>query len=111
MMWLLIGLVSLLSCASQLCQKQAVLPRDISEGRRYAGLWIFLSLILLAFAMLIWLLVLQRVDVGLAYPMLSLNLVLVTLAAHKIWKEPLSRQHLLGMGLVIVGILLLGYRL
>lgn len=59
-------------------------------------------------AMLLWLAVLQNIPVGIAYPMLSLNFVWVTLAAWKIWREPVTTRHWLGVGLIITGIFILG---
>ncbi len=59
-------------------------------------------------AMVLWLLVLQTLPVGIAYPMLSLNFVWVTLAARKIWHEQVLPRHWLGVALIISGIIILG---
>ena len=40
--------------------------------------------------------------------LLSLNFVWVTLAAWKIWHEPVTTRHWLGVGLIITGIFILG---
>ncbi|MFP1452412.1 4-amino-4-deoxy-L-arabinose-phosphoundecaprenol flippase subunit ArnE [Escherichia coli] len=53
-------------------------------------------------------LVLQNVPVGIAYPMLSLNFVWVTLAAVKLWHEPVSPRHSCGVAFIIGGIVILG---
>ncbi|EDW1220241.1 EamA family transporter, partial [Salmonella enterica] len=53
-------------------------------------------------------LVLQTLPVGIAYPMLSLNFVWVTLAAWKIWHEQVPPRHWLGVALIISGIIILG---
>ena len=58
--------------------------------------------------MVLWLLVLQNVPVGIAYPMLSLNFVWVTLAAVKLWHEPVSLRHWCGVAFIIGGIVILG---
>lgn len=99
---------SLLTCAGQLCQKQATRPAK--DGRRgpHIARWLLLALLALGSGMALWLVVLQRVSVGIAYPMLSLNFVWVTLAARFIWREPVGRRHWLGVGLIIVGIIVLG---
>jgi undecaprenyl phosphate-alpha-L-ara4N flippase subunit ArnE len=101
---MMIILASLLSCAGQLCQKQAAQ----GSGRRHLVIWLGLSILMLGLGMLVWLWVLQNVDVSIAYPMLSLNFIFVTLAAHWIWKERISRHHWLGLVLVMSGIMLLG---
>jgi undecaprenyl phosphate-alpha-L-ara4N flippase subunit ArnE len=69
--------------------------------------WLVLSVALLGCAMLLWLLVLQRVPVSVAYPMLSLNFIFITLAARFIWHEPVSLRHWLGVGLIIGGIVMM----
>ncbi|OON40133.1 4-amino-4-deoxy-L-arabinose-phospho-UDP flippase [Izhakiella australiensis] len=104
MSYLLLVLASLLSCGGQLCQKQAA-----HQTRRIDILrWLMLALFLLGCAMLVWLQVLQRLAVGIAYPMLSLNFILVTLAARLIWQEEIDRRHQLGIVLIVSGIVLMG---
>ncbi len=51
---------------------------------------------------------LQRLEVGIAYPMLSLNFVLITLVARFVFHEPVDRRHWIGVALVMGGVLLLG---
>ena len=104
MSYVLIVFASLLSCGGQLCQKQAAHTR---VRQRVWG-WLALSLVLLGCAMLLWLFVLQTVPVSVAYPMLSLNFIFITLAARFIWHEPISLRHGVGVLLIIVGIILLG---
>ncbi|SUW63645.1 Undecaprenyl phosphate-aminoarabinose flippase subunit ArnE [Buttiauxella agrestis] len=104
MSYLLIVLASLLSCGGQLCQKQATWR----PGRRHLLCWLALSVLLLGCAMLLWLLVLQRIPVSVAYPMLSLNFIFITFAARFIWHEPVSVRHWLGVVLIIAGISILG---
>lgn len=73
-------------------------------SRSVAGL----ALASLGAGMALWLLVLQRIPVGVAYPMLSLNFVWVTLAARFIWHERVTARHAVGVALIIAGIVLLG---
>ncbi|PRD17401.1 4-amino-4-deoxy-L-arabinose-phosphoundecaprenol flippase subunit ArnE [Pantoea coffeiphila] len=105
---LLIVLVSLLSCAGQLCQKQATAVDENPRPRRHLLLWLGLSVLLLGLAMLAWLRVLQEVPVGVAYPMLSLNFVLVALAARWLWHEHLSLRHCCGILLIVGGVAVMG---
>ena len=67
-----------------------------------------LALLALGAGMVLWLLVLQRIPVGIAYPMLSLNFVWVTLAARAIWHEQITLRHACGLVLIIIGVALLG---
>ncbi|MGG7448104.1 4-amino-4-deoxy-L-arabinose-phosphoundecaprenol flippase subunit ArnE [Kosakonia oryzendophytica] len=108
MSWLLLSLASLLSCAGQLCQKQATRPATPGHRGRHVGLWLGLALAALGAGMALWLLVLQRLPVGVAYPMLSLNFVWVTLAARFVWRERVTARHAVGVLLIIIGIVLLG---
>ncbi|MFC0142144.1 4-amino-4-deoxy-L-arabinose-phosphoundecaprenol flippase subunit ArnE [Erwinia mallotivora] len=104
---LLIVLASLLSCAGQLCQKQAA-HHGLLKGKRHLLFWLAMSVLLLGVAMLVWLRVLQHVPVGVAYPMLSLNFILVVLAARWLWQEPVSPRHWLGIGLIVAGVAVMG---
>ncbi|MGB9097141.1 4-amino-4-deoxy-L-arabinose-phosphoundecaprenol flippase subunit ArnE [Erwinia sp.] len=104
---LLILLASLLSCAGQLCQKQAA-HYGLRKGKSHLLFWLGLSVLMLGLAMLIWLVVLQSVPVGVAYPMLSLNFIFVVLAARWLWKEPVPFRHWIGIVLIVVGVAVMG---
>ncbi|WP_058910449.1 4-amino-4-deoxy-L-arabinose-phosphoundecaprenol flippase subunit ArnE [Entomohabitans teleogrylli] len=103
-----IMLASVLTCLGQLCQKQATRPPGRRSRRRHISLWLGLAVLLMVLALLLWLLVLQSVPIGVAYPMLSLNFVWITLAARWIWHEPVTLRHWCGVALIVVGIALLG---
>jgi len=105
---LLILLVSLLSCAGQLCQKQATQASGKTTPFKHLVVWLGLSVLLLGVAMLIWLCVLQSVPVGVAYPMLSLNFVFVALAARWLWHESISLRHGIGILLIVGGVAVMG---
>ncbi len=81
------------------------------SGRRGAhiALWLGLALLALGCGMLVWLVVLQRLPVGIRrYPMLSLILSGWTLAAKAFWREHVAAHHWLGVGFIIIGIVILG---
>ena len=101
----------LLTCLGQIAQKYAVESWrgvDSSLTAKLRSPWLWLALLALGSGLLVWLLVLQRLEVGIAYPMLSLNFVLVTLMARFVFHEPIDGRHWLGVGLVIAGVVLLG---
>lgn len=100
-------LASVLSCLGQLCQKQATCVPAFGNPRRHVLRWLFLALVTMGLGMLVWLVVLQSVPVGIAYPMLSLNFVWVTLAARWIWHETVTWRHWAGIVLIMLGIVLL----
>lgn len=108
---LLLLAACLLTCMGQVSQKFAVERwRDLPGGwaQKLRSPWLWAALLCLGLGLLVWLLVLQRLEVGIAYPMLSLNFVLVTLVARFVFHEPIDRRHWLGVALVIAGVVLLG---
>ncbi|WP_213990725.1 4-amino-4-deoxy-L-arabinose-phosphoundecaprenol flippase subunit ArnE [Sodalis sp. dw_96] len=109
--YLMVLLASLLTCGGQLCQKQAALRwqrRRLPEHRRRTALvWLGAALLLLIIAMAVWLNVLQRLPLSQAYPMLSLNFVLVTLCAHWFFHERITLRHWYGVASIILGIALM----
>ena len=110
--YFLLLLASLFTCAGQICQKQAADRWQIlslHEGRLASSLrWLAGAAFFLCFGMLAWLGVLQRLPVSLAYPMLSLNFVLVTLCARFIFGEAVSPRHWGGVAAIMAGIVLMG---
>lgn len=101
----------LLTCMGQVSQKFAVERwRDQPDGwaPKLREPWLWSALVCLGLGLMVWLLVLQRLEVGVAYPMLSLNFVLITLVARFVFHEPIDRRHWLGVVLVIGGVVLLG---
>ncbi len=54
----------------------------------------------------VWLLVLSRVDVGLAYPMTSLAYILTAIAGFYIFHEHLSLTRMVGIAIILLGVCL-----
>ena len=54
----------------------------------------------------VWIIGLSRVDVSIAYPMLSLGYVVNAFAAYMLFGESLGVQKLVGIGFIIVGVVL-----
>ncbi|MDI2590259.1 4-amino-4-deoxy-L-arabinose-phosphoundecaprenol flippase subunit ArnE [Pseudomonas sp. 681] len=108
---ILLLVACLLTCLGQVAQKYAVESwrgEDSSWAEKLRSPWLWLALLSLGFGLLVWLLVLQRLEVGVAYPMLSLNFVLITLVARFVFHETVDRRHWLGVALVMGGVVLLG---
>ena len=111
MSWFLLLTACLLTCLGQVAQKFAVESwRGVASSwaDKLRSPWLWLALVSLGSGLLVWLLVLQRLEVGIAYPMLSLNFVLITLIARFVFRETIDRRHWLGVALVIGGVVLLG---
>ncbi|MCT8341458.1 MULTISPECIES: 4-amino-4-deoxy-L-arabinose-phosphoundecaprenol flippase subunit ArnE [Photorhabdus] len=104
----LLLLISLLTCAGQLCQKQAVMCWRSDVYQRASALkWLIGAVILLAVGMLFWLRLLQILPLGIAYPMLSINFILVTLAGKFFYQEKAGIKHWSGVVFIMLGILLM----
>lgn len=109
MSWLLLLMVSLLTSAGQLCQKQAMLQWQAPNAPPlWRNAWLVAGLAAMGVGLLLWIWLLQLLPLGLAYPMLSLNFIWVNLAAHYWLKEPLTPRHWLGTLAILLGIILLG---
>ena len=59
-----------------------------------------------AVSVVVWIMALSRVEVSLAYPMLSIGYVLNAVAAWYLFGEALSAQRMVGIGTIIVGVFL-----
>jgi len=107
--FILVLVVSVITCAGQLCQKQAA--QVAADGMARVLRWRGLAVLLLGIAMLLWLRVLQLLPLSLAYPMLSLNFVLITLCARWFFHEVVDRRHWFGVALIMCGIALMSISL
>ncbi|MDH0745002.1 4-amino-4-deoxy-L-arabinose-phosphoundecaprenol flippase subunit ArnE [Pseudomonas sp. GD03842] len=111
MTFVLLFCASLLTCLGQLAQKLTVERWGTGfpgVRRGWRCLWLWVGLACLGAGLALWLLVLQRLDVGLAYPMLALNVVLITLIGRYAFDEPVDARHWLGVALILLGVTLLG---
>ncbi|MGQ9778416.1 MAG: EamA family transporter [Bacillota bacterium] len=68
--------------------------------------FILIGIGLYALSMLLWLLVLSRVDLSLAYPMLALGYVGVLLVSKFALQEEIPAMRWLGTGLIVLGVVL-----
>ena len=59
-----------------------------------------------AVSVAVWIMALSRVEVSLAYPMLSIGYVVNAVAAWYLFGEALTAQRMVGIGAIIVGVFL-----
>ncbi|MEO8007901.1 MAG: SMR family transporter [Betaproteobacteria bacterium] len=59
-----------------------------------------------AVSVVVWIMALSRVEVSLAYPMLSIGYVVNAVAAWYLFGEALGAQRMVGIGTIIVGVFL-----
>ena len=120
MTWAAFGLVMtgvLLNAIAQLALKASVSDTGIinldlqsllsSAGSLATNLWLWVGLICYAVSVVVWILALSRVDVSIAYPMLSIGYIVNALAASQLFNEPLGVGKVIGIGIIIVGVYVL----
>ncbi|HEB97568.1 MAG TPA: 4-amino-4-deoxy-L-arabinose transferase [Sedimenticola thiotaurini] len=107
----------LLNAVAQLALKASV--RDIGEiGLALAGSggvalrllaepWLWVGLFCYGISVVIWILALSRVDVSIAYPMLSIGYVVNAIAAWAWFGEALTLMRLGGIGIIVLGVFVL----
>ena len=69
--------------------------------------WLWVGLTCYGISVIVWILALSRVDVTIAYPMLSIGYVVNALAAWTLLGEALTGQRVLGIGIIIIGVIVL----
>ncbi|AFH95672.1 TPA: 4-amino-4-deoxy-L-arabinose-phosphoundecaprenol flippase subunit ArnE [Providencia stuartii] len=106
---LLLLLVSVLTCLGQIAQKQAVVCWQGDKHNKTASAirWLVLALLMLGLGMLFWLKLLESMPLSIAYPMLSINFVLVTLIGQFVYHEQTGLNHWLGVAAIMFGIFLM----
>jgi len=55
-------------------------------------------------SVVVWILALSRVEVSVAYPMLSIGYVVNAVAAYFLFGEAVTVQRLVGIGIIVVGV-------
>ena len=78
-----------------------------SAGSLAGNAWLWLGLVCYGISVIVWLLALSRVDVSIAYPMLSVGYVVNAIAAWQLFGESLGQGRLIGIGIIIVGVFVL----
>jgi multidrug transporter EmrE-like cation transporter len=67
---------------------------------------VLLGLLCYAVSVVVWIVALSRVDVSIAYPMLSVGYVVNALLAMWLFGEDVSLQRWLGIGVILIGVTL-----
>ena len=69
--------------------------------------WILLGLVCYFVSAGLWIIALTRVDVTIAYPMLSMGYVIAALLAWQLFGEPLTSGRVLGIAIILAGVVVL----
>ena len=120
MTWAAFGLVMigvLLNAIAQLALKASVSDTGIinldmhsllsSAGSLASNLWLWMGLICYAISVVVWILALSRVDVSIAYPMLSVGYIVNAIAASHLFNEPMGMSKVIGIGVIMLGVYIL----
>lgn len=107
----------LLNAVAQLALKASVKDTGAIElstgnvmpvaGQLMAEPWLWVGLGCYGISVIVWILALSRVDVTIAYPMLSVGYVVNAFAAYALFGEALTPGRLLGIGIIILGVTVL----
>lgn len=99
----------LLTSLAQLLQKHAAneLCSNESGSSLINNISFVFSGVLLGISLIAWLQVLHAVEVSVAYPILSLNYVLVLILANRVFGEVIPRERWIGVACIIVGVFVL----
>jgi len=68
--------------------------------------FIIAGIIGFALSMLVWLYVLSRLELSVAYPFVALNYVLILFASHFLLKETITPLKIMGVAVVVIGVYL-----
>lgn len=97
---LLVVLSALLEGLGQVFLKKSVL----TKVRWF--LWISAGVVVLALQALVYTEALKLLDVSVAFTILSLNLIAITVLSHWVLREQVTRTRWIGVGLIFVGVAL-----
>jgi multidrug transporter EmrE-like cation transporter len=62
------------------------------------------GLVCYGISVVVWILALSRVEVSIAYPMLSIGYIVNAAAAYFLFGEAVSVQRMVGIGIIVVGV-------
>jgi len=104
----LIFIALILRSLASVFAKQAALT-SIGQGvyGMVVNVWFLAELFTLGIQAIVWVLVLRRIALSVAYPFMSLVFALNLLAAWLIFGEPILPQHIIGITVIIAGVVIL----
>ena len=73
----------------------------------YANTYILLGLLCYAVSIFLWIEALTKVHVSIAYPMLSMGYIFVTIFAYYFFNEDITAYKVIGLSIIILGIFIL----
>lgn len=113
--FLLVATIVVATTTAQLCFKKAILKMGALDfslanafslvGRIVQNVWIISGVVLFGIGFLLWLFVISRLQINIAYPItIALQTILITVGSWLFFKEYLSLYQIIGIAIVILGI-------
>ena len=69
--------------------------------------FVIAGIVSFALSMLVWLYVLSRLELSIAFPFVALNYVLILFASHFILKETITPVKIMGVAVIVLGVFLI----
>ena len=102
--WLLLAATILVLAAGQVLFKFAANGLQLDQPRSFISVSLLVALAVYGIATVMWLVVLSRVPLSIAFPFYGFTFVLVPVLAAIFLKEPLRMQTLVGGFVILVGV-------
>ncbi|MBU0537939.1 MAG: EamA family transporter [Gammaproteobacteria bacterium] len=96
------------SVASQVMQKYVALQSNKNSKPSWRQPLFWCAMASLGLSMVFWLFVLHTMEVGKAYPILSVNYVLMLLISWAIFKEHIPITRIVGLLIIVLGVIIVG---
>lgn len=114
---ILILLSVLLNCAAQLLIRKGMLVEGevglqnlLSHlGSMITNVWLWCAMLCFFGSIVLWIVVLSRVEVSYAYVFNSVGYVVLTVCAYWLFDESMSVYKIIGMGVVILGLIIMSF--
>ncbi|MCR8645620.1 EamA family transporter [Paenibacillus sp. N1-5-1-14] len=71
--------------------------------------WIFGGLVIYGIATVLWMFILTRVDISVAYPLQSIAYIMTAFGAYYVFNESLSPLKIMGCLVILIGVAMIGY--
>jgi undecaprenyl phosphate-alpha-L-ara4N flippase subunit ArnE len=106
--WVLLAVAIAFNAAGQLLLKRAAMAGGAVGAiqRAFLSPWFLVGVSSLGLSMLLWVQVLRKVPLTIAHPLTGTVFVIVPLASHYLWGEPLPPTRVLGVLVILAGMVL-----
>lgn len=76
----------------------------------FTNIWLFCAMACYGVSILVWMVVLSKVNVSTAYPLSSIGYIITAALAYFYLNEPLTTQKILGIVIICIGVIVLTYK-